>query len=99
MINQRRHDIADPLLQRVCSEFLEMPRLRLSCKQAQRLWGLDEHTCMRLLDFLVEARFLWRSAQGLYARLTEGRVGSLRPEMVKAALDGDSIRRHAKARL
>jgi hypothetical protein len=99
MTNHRRHDIADPLLQRVCSEYLEMPGLRLSSSQAQRLWGLDEQTCTRLLDFLVEARFLWRSGQGLYARLTEGRIESLRPQMIRAALNDDRVQRHAKARM
>ena len=61
-------------LQRVCCEFLEMPGLHLTCKQAQRLWGLDEPVCQQLLQLLVEAGFLRRHADGLYARLTEGRV-------------------------
>ena len=60
--------------QRVCGEFLEMPGLHLTCKQAQRLWGLDERSCVRLLEFLVDAEFLRRHEEGLYTRLTEGRV-------------------------
>jgi hypothetical protein len=57
----------------VCGEFLEMPGLRLTCQQAQRLWGLDEPTCREILDFLVDARFLSRPEQGgAYSRLTDG---------------------------
>jgi hypothetical protein len=46
------------MLQRIYSEFMEMPGLRLTRRQAQRLWGLDEQTCREVLDLLVDARFL-----------------------------------------
>lgn len=59
------------LLQRVYGEFLEMPGLRLTSQQAQRLWGLDEGTCLRLLEFLVDAKFLCRPGHGMYTRLTD----------------------------
>ena len=62
----------DALLQRVYGEFLEMPGLRLTCQQAERLWGLDKDTCLQLLEYLVEAKFLCRQNHGLYARLTDG---------------------------
>jgi Fic family protein len=62
----------DALLERICGEFMEMPGLRLTCAQAQRLWGLDEPTCRRVLDALVDARFLVQPATGAYARSTEG---------------------------
>jgi DNA-binding IclR family transcriptional regulator len=55
------------MLQRICGEFLEMPGLRLTLEQAQRLWGLDEQTCRELLAVLVEAKFLCRSADGAYS--------------------------------
>ena len=64
----------DQTLERVCGEFLEMPGLQITCRQAQRLWGLDEHTCRQLLESLVEARFLCRRGEDGYARLTDGRV-------------------------
>ena len=60
------------LLQRVYSEFLEMPGLRLTCPQAQRLWAVDERTCREVLEALVEARFLCRQGHGLYARISDG---------------------------
>jgi hypothetical protein len=52
----RAHDeVSDVILQRVYGEFLEMPGMRLTPAQAQRLWGLDERTCLLLLDYLVGA--------------------------------------------
>ena len=75
----------DALLQRVYSEFLEMPGLRLTCQQAQRLWGLDQETCLELLEFLVDAKFLCRPGHGMYTRLTDGHAHQ-RPRMVNARM-------------
>ena len=61
-----------PWVQRVSAEFLEMPGLRLTCQQAQRLWGLDESVCRQLMERLVDAKFLYRTGQGMYTRLTNG---------------------------
>jgi hypothetical protein len=63
-------------LRRICGEYLEMPGLRLQCTQAQRLWGLDERTCVELLTFLVEQRFLQRTDNGSYVRISDGLVPS-----------------------
>jgi hypothetical protein len=82
---QTRQAVSDLMLQRVCGEFLEMPGLRLTSRQAQRLWGLDEQTCTTLLEYLVEARFLFRLGSGAYARLTDGEV-PCPPRMAKADL-------------
>lgn len=59
---------SDAMLQRAKSEFLEMPGLRLTIRQAARLWALDACDCERLLDTLVEARFLSRTRDGAYVR-------------------------------
>ena len=83
---------ADDVLRRIRSEYLEMPGLRLTRRQAQRLWGLDEHTCAQLLDSLIEAKFLCRteahllnrSGGGMYARLTEGAIAVSPVRMAKA---------------
>jgi hypothetical protein len=61
-------------IRRIYGEYVEMPGLRLTCLQAQRLWGLDAATCAEALDLLVEARFLRRTNAGEYARLTDGAV-------------------------
>jgi hypothetical protein len=64
----------EEILRRIRAEYLEMPGLRLSRPQAQRLWGLDEQTCAQLLESLTEEKFLYRRDDGMYARLTEGAV-------------------------
>jgi hypothetical protein len=62
------------LLRRIRAEYLEMPGLRLTLTQAQRLCGVDRATCQRVLDELVEARFLCVKRDGAYARVTEGQM-------------------------
>jgi hypothetical protein len=57
-----------PVLRRIQSEYLEMPGLRLTTDQAQRLWGLDRETCERALAVLIEAHFLSRTRDGAYVR-------------------------------
>lgn len=55
------------------AEFSEMPGLILTRSQFQRLWGLDVETCDRVINALVDARFLRPRADGKY-----GPVGSTR---------------------
>lgn len=74
----------DHMLRRIRSEYLEMPGLRLTRRQAQRLWGLDEQTCAQLLDSLTEAKFLHRKDDGTYARLTDGAVAAPPLRMAKS---------------
>ena len=57
--------VVDQLLRRIQSEFREMPGLRLTCRQAQRLWNLDQIVCESLLAALVDVRFLVES-DGVY---------------------------------
>jgi hypothetical protein len=94
-MNSNHSVIDEALLQRVYSEFLEMPGQRLTCRQAQRLWGLDEWTCLRLLDSLVDAKFLCRLPHGVYTRLSDGPAYPY-PHMVKARAE-DQISRKKKA--
>jgi hypothetical protein len=39
-------------------EYLGIPGLHLTRDQVQHLWGLERHTCDRLLASLVGSRFL-----------------------------------------
>jgi hypothetical protein len=87
-MNGRRSAVNGALLQRVYGEFLEMPGLRLTCQQAQRLWGLDERTCLEVLESLVDVKFLCRPGHGLYMRLADGNA-RLRPRVVKAQIADD----------
>ena len=59
------------LMARVQAEYHEMPGLKLTEIQAQRLWGLDDRTCGRVLMALVQQRFLKRTASGTYIRMTD----------------------------
>ncbi|HXH24444.1 MAG TPA: hypothetical protein VNI78_04280 [Vicinamibacterales bacterium] len=55
-------------MRRVRSEYIEMPGLRLTLAQAQRLWGLDRAACDALLGALVEAKFLFKTRDGAFVR-------------------------------
>ena len=58
----------DALLNRALHDFDEMPALRLTTAQAMRLWNLDQSTCQKVLDTLVEVHLLDRDPTGRYAR-------------------------------
>ena len=76
----------DEVLQRIQGEFVEMPGLRLTPAQAQRLWGLERDVCDALLGALVDAKFLAQTRDGAFVRM-EG----ARPTTVTSALHGHSI--------
>jgi hypothetical protein len=61
-------------IERVRAEFLEMPGLRLTVAQTQRLCGVDATLCQNVLDALVDVNFLRVNPNGAYARLTDGGV-------------------------
>ena len=61
------------VLERLRAEYLEMPGLRLTLEQAQRLCGVERMLCKMVLDALVDAKFLRVTSDGHYARLTNGR--------------------------
>ena len=63
-----QHQSLEDLLRRVQGEYLEMPGLRLTAAQAQRLWGLDRAECDAALSALVDAKFLFCSRGGAFAR-------------------------------
>ena len=52
--------------QRILAEYREMPGLRLTLRQAARLWALDTVNCQAVLDALVAAGSLRRSPKGEY---------------------------------
>lgn len=70
---------AHRLLPRIVGEYLEMPGLRLTPRQAQRLWALDEPTSRELLRVLVERKFLTRLRDGSYVRQDSARYWVPRP--------------------
>ena len=64
------------LLRRARCEFLEMPGLRLTERQAGRLWGLDQTSCAAVLATLVDARFLFQGRDGAFMRIDGGDVAA-----------------------
>jgi len=67
----RRKQAIGKLIERVQGEYHEMPGLKLTEVQAQRLWGLDQRTCILVLTTLVEQQFLRRTAAGTYVRMSD----------------------------
>jgi hypothetical protein len=82
----------EQLLRRVRGEYLEMPGLKLTCLQAQRLWAMDEQTCAEILNSLTEARFLQRQYDGTYARLVDGPAAFPMPRMARVERPHTSTR-------
>jgi hypothetical protein len=70
-------------LERIRREYLEMPNLRLTESQAQRLCGMDAAALEPAIQRLVAKRFLCRTPSGAYSR--EKRKWP-RPAPVKATL-------------
>jgi len=60
--------LSEDALRRIRGEYLEMPGLRLTMAQAQRLWNLDRQTCEQLLSSLVASRFLAKTRDGSFVR-------------------------------
>lgn len=60
------------VLERLRAEYLEMPGMKLTIEQIQRLCGIEPAMCKPLLDALVKVGFLRLNADGTYVRLTEG---------------------------
>jgi hypothetical protein len=79
------------LIQRVRAEYMEMPGLRLTAEQVQRLCGIERMVCQIVLDGLVATRFLCVKPDGRYSRVMERSVPS-RPPRAHSASDGESPR-------
>jgi hypothetical protein len=72
------------IIERLRAEFGEMPGLRLTAGQVQRLCGVDETMCRAVLDALVDVKFLRLSADGTFARCVDEM--NVRPSAAKASL-------------
>ena len=69
MIERRFRTDLRRLVERARAEYLEMPGLRLSARQACRLWGLDEPLCRTVLTILVDRGFLTRTVHEYFIRV------------------------------
>jgi len=52
--------------ERIRAEFLEMPGMRLTAEQVQRLCGIELQVCRAILSELVSAKFLRLESDGTY---------------------------------
>ena len=59
-------------LQLIRAEYLEIPGLRLTKAQVERLWNLDEVVSTAILAALVDAKFLKRMPRDVYVRADLG---------------------------
>jgi hypothetical protein len=59
------------LVARIRGEFQEMPGLRLTLRQATRLFGLDAGACEHALTTLVERKFLRVTRDGAFVRTAD----------------------------
>jgi hypothetical protein len=76
------------MLERLRAEYLEMPGLRLTPKQVQRLCGVEGTICQMVLDALVDEQFLRVNRDGTYGRLAEGH----HPRPTEASLSARGLR-------
>ena len=55
------------LVERIRAEYLEMPGLRLTAPQAQRLFGVSAVACEVVIGTLMASGFLSRSNKGVFS--------------------------------
>ena len=55
-------------IQLIRAEYHEMPDLRLTRPQVQRLWNLETTMCDAVLDVLEATKFLRRTHTGAYVK-------------------------------
>ena len=84
-----RTRVFEQLVQRVKSEFIEMPGLRLTLEQGSRLWGLERDECDALLHSLVERKCLTVTAAGTYGRAADGIARHVPLRAAKASLKSE----------
>lgn len=75
------------VLERVRAEFVEMPGMRLTTEQVQRLCGIEPALCTTVLAELVAAKFLLIMPDGKYARLSESDATRLRTAKAHLGID------------
>jgi hypothetical protein len=74
--------VPQDIVERVRSEYLEMPGMRLTPQQLQRLCGIGPSVCDAVLESMVASRFLTARPDGTYARASDGLP---QPRMAKAS--------------
>ena len=81
------------LLDRIKGEYREMPGLRLTLPQAQRMWQLDAADCEAALHTLVHEGFLGVTEDDTYVALPI--TARVRLRTLKADFEPSRVRRRA----
>jgi hypothetical protein len=84
------------ILQRIRSEYLEMPGLALRPEQVQRLCGVDSAACQSVLEALVESGFLSKREDGAYGRYRSPDIA--RARQAKAVIEPGALTAAARSR-
>ncbi len=72
-----RNSSFNDALERIRAEYVEMPGMRLTSAQVQRLCGIDSAQCSGALAARVRDRFLCTHDDGTYSRMSDS--AALRP--------------------
>ena len=62
------------LLVRIRMEYVEMPDLALTGRQAHRMWNVDPDLCATALATLVHEDFLRKTKDGAFLRRASGTI-------------------------
>lgn len=62
----------DAAIVRIAVDYIEMPDLIVTARQAGRLWNIPADVCERALAALVERGFLVQTRAGAFLRRTSG---------------------------
>jgi hypothetical protein len=62
-------------LVRIQAEYVEMPALKLTARQAQRLWNLSNDVWETALAVLIKKQFLLQTRDGAYVRYSLPNAG------------------------
>ena len=62
----------EEIITRIAVDYIEMPDLKLTARQARRLWNVPAEACDRALAALVERGFLVQTRAGAFLRRTSG---------------------------
>jgi hypothetical protein len=61
-------------LVRIQIEYVEMPQLKLTARQVERLWNLPAAVCEAALSALLHKGFLAKASDGAYVRCSARRA-------------------------
>ncbi len=70
---------------RIQTDYVQMPQMKLTPRQVQRLWSLSAEICDGALSLLVMKGFLVRTSDGSYVRCGTRRLGVERPAALTRA--------------